>query len=132
VEIGSARRVCKNKHRGNHWGVRDVLGNEIRELSGNFAELWSCAADALATVALSKFVHTTSGVDEALFAGEEGVASGTNTDTEVLHRGLGGVDRAASAGDCGFVNRWVALVFHRSSVGITLCQRGTMCPFAGA
>jgi hypothetical protein len=61
---------------------------------------------------LGKFVHTTSGIDEALFTGEERMASGANTDTEILNRGLRGVNRAASASDGGFVNRWMALIFH--------------------
>ena len=81
-------------------------------LSGNFAELWSSAADALTTVTLGKFVHTTCGIDEALFTGEERMASRANADTEILDRGLRSVYCAASAGDGGFVNRWVALIFH--------------------
>lgn len=101
-------------------------------LGGNFAELWSGAAHAFAAVALGKFVHATGGINEALFTGKEWVASSANADTEILNRGLGGVDRAASAGDGGFVNRWVSLVFHEGSLGSTLVQRGTRCPFAGA
>ena len=112
MESGRAGRVCKNKHRGNQRGFRDVEKNRIPGLSGNFAELWSCAADALAAVALGKFVHATSGIDEALFTGEERMASGADTDAEILDRGLRGVNCAASAGDGGFVNRWVALIFH--------------------
>jgi hypothetical protein len=84
----------------------------VCRLCGNVAELWSCAADACAAVTLSEFVHTTSGVDEALLTCEVWVATGADTDLQVLNRGDGLINLTTSAGDRCFVNRRMALFFH--------------------
>jgi hypothetical protein len=53
-------------------------------------------------VATREFLHASGGIDELLFAGEEGMAGCADADLDVLARGTGVVDGPAGAGDRRF------------------------------
>src|SRR6187549_1735281 len=55
-----------------------------------------------AAIAAREFLHPAGGIDELLFAGEKRMASGADTDLDVLLRRTGVVNRTAGAGDFGF------------------------------
>ena len=72
-------------------------------------------AGGRATVTLGELVDPAGGVNESLFAREEGMASRADTHAKVLHRRTRLVDRAATALDRGFLVFRVDFGLHRRS-----------------
>lgn len=97
---------------------------KLRRLRGGCAELRSGPACNRGAVTLSEFIDSTSSINEALLTGEERVASGADADTEVLNSGHSVINRAASAGNGGFVNRRMTFFFHGDGWVITWARRG--------
>ena len=93
-------------------------------LCGGCAELRSGAACDGGAVTLGEFIDATGGIDEALLTGEERMATGADADADVLRCGLGVINRAAGAGDGGFVNRWMTFFFHGDGWVVTWTRRG--------
>ena len=69
-------------------------------------------------VAAVEFVDTTGGVNKFLFAGEEGVALGADTDFVFRTGGLDVPDFAAGAGDDGILISRMDVFFHFSVIPI--------------
>jgi hypothetical protein len=67
---------------------------------------------ALFFVTTVEFVDTTGGVDEFLFAGEEGVALGADTDLVLLAGGFDVPNFAASASHDGITVLGMKILFH--------------------
>ena len=61
---------------------------------------------------MRELVDSACGIDEALFSRVEGVAGGTDADTDVLHCAAGVINSTASAGDRGFVGFGMDSFFH--------------------
>ena len=66
-----------------------------------------------AAVALGEFFHAAGRVHEFLLAGEKRMTSGADTDSNVMTRRAGVIDRPARAHDIGFLILWVNACFHR-------------------
>ena len=84
----------------------------------------SCAfGSGFLAIALVETIHASGGIDQLLFAGEEGVAGRANFDVQVALLGRAGLERlTASAGnsyiDVFWVNSWFHLVtFYRRRTG---------------
>ena len=73
---------------------------------------------ALFFVTTVEFVDTTGGVNEFLFAGEEGVALGADADLDLGTGGLDVPDFAAGAGDDGILISRMDVFFHFSVIPI--------------
>jgi hypothetical protein len=65
-----------------------------------------------AAVAARKFLDAPSGIYELLFAGEEGMTSGANTDLNIATRGARVIHRAACAHNIGLIILWMNTGLH--------------------
>src|SRR6476659_2744720 len=65
-----------------------------------------------AAIAAREFLHSARGIDELLFAGEKWMASGADTNLDVLLGRTGVINRTASAGDVGLVIFRMDVRFH--------------------
>ena len=97
---------------------------KLERLRGGCVELWSRATRNRGAVTLGEFIDSASSIDETLLTREERMATSADADAEVLHSGHGVIDRAAGAGDGGFVNRRMTLFFHGDGWVITWTRRG--------
>ena len=69
-------------------------------------------------VAAVEFVDTTGGINEFLFAGEEGVAFGTDTDFVLFTGRFDGPGRTAGAGDDCIAVSGMDVFFHSSDLSL--------------
>ncbi len=96
---------CPARGMGTVWLKEQVcaLGFGCGNFFDSGLQLRSGAAGAGAAVALGKLIHTTSGIDEALFTREKRMAGRANADAQIGNGGDGVINDSASAGDRRFV-----------------------------
>ena len=107
--------------------VRDRRDNALSQLT------LGSAGRLRAAIAAREFLYAAGGIDKLLFAGEKWMASGANTDLDVLLGRTGVVNRAAGAGDVGLVVFRMDVRFHgkrASNLPLSL-QRATLRRWTG-
>ena len=78
----------------------------------NVCRLWPLPFGALAAVAFLELLDPASGVNEALLASEEWVATGTDADTHVLDRATRVIRRATGANNGSVLVFWMNVRSH--------------------
>lgn len=86
--------------------------SKIKNESLSVCRLWPLPFGALAAVAFLELLDPASGVDEALLASEEWVASGADADAHVLDRAAGVIRRATGANDGSVLVFWMNFRSH--------------------